>query len=203
MRVLLADDDPLFTRLLGRMIGGEHEIVVARDGIQAWEILQKEDRPRIATLDWKMPGMDGLELCRRIRQNPATAATYVVLITATGGVDAIVAGLEAGADDYIVKPFHAAEFHARIKVGERVVSLQGMLSDRVQELEKALDDVKRLRGLLPICSYCKRIRDDRNYWEQLESYLSEHANLVFSHGICPECYERHWHKELESLAPGP
>lgn len=199
MKVMLADDDPVFRRLAQRLLAKEHEVVMATDGQQAWRAFLEPEIPRIAILNWMMPGLDGLEVCRRIRGNPAMAATYVLLVTAKNRVQEIVAGLEAGADDYIVKPFHAAEFRARIQVGERVAQLEDSLSARIEELEGALRHVHLLQGLLPICSYCKRIRDDKNYWEQLDTYLMQHSQLEFSHGICPECYEKVCKPELRRV----
>jgi DNA-binding response OmpR family regulator len=100
-----------------------------------------------------------------------------------------VAGLEAGADDYLIKPVDLSELRARVQVGVRVVSLQARLAEKVAELQSSLDSVRQLRGLLPICSYCKRIRDDRNYWQRVEVYVSEHTDATFTHGICPSCLE--------------
>jgi phosphoserine phosphatase RsbU/P len=134
-----------------------------------------------------MPKVDGLELCRRIRQNPARAHMYVILLTGRTNQADIVAGLESGADDYIVKPFAPDELRARIQVGTRVLKLQEKLAERVTELEAALSRVKRLHGLLPICSYCKRIRGDDQYWRQVDAYIVEHTDAKFTHGICPPC----------------
>ena len=102
----------------------------------------------------------------------------------------IVEGLDAGADDYITKPFNRVELKARIKVGARVTDLQRSLADRIGQLETALARVKQLQGLLPICSYCKMVRDEQDYWQQVESYISKHADVAFSHSICPPCYDR-------------
>ena len=111
----------------------------------------------------------------------------------------IVTGLEAGADDYIVKPFNREELRARVRVGVRMLELQAILADRVRELEDALVRVKQLQGLLPICSYCKKVRDDRNYWQQVEAYIEGHSDAKFTHGICPECREKYVVPELERL----
>src|SRR5438105_4818844 len=108
-------------------------------------------------------------------------------------------GLGAGADDYIVKPFEREELRARVQVGFRMLALQAALADRVRELEEALTRVKQLQGLLPICSYCKKVRDDRNYWQQVETYIEGHSDAQFTHGICPECREKYVEPELERL----
>lgn len=203
MKLLLADDDPLFSRLAQGILAPEYEIVVAHNGREAWETMTLPARPKIALLNWVMPELDGVDLCRRIRDTEATSRTYVLLITAKARTEEIVEGLHAGADDYVVKPFQPAEFRARVMVGARIVRLQDALSDRITQLEEALEHVATLRRLLPICSYCKRIRDDRDYWEELEGYLGKHSNLDFSHGICPQCYAAHWASELAEQGTPP
>jgi response regulator RpfG family c-di-GMP phosphodiesterase len=110
------------------------------------------------------------------------------MVTRAGRPAAVAEGLDAGADDYVVKPFNQAELRARVHVGMRMLGLQESLARRVTELEAALASVKQLRGLLPMCSYCKKIRVDDSYWQQLEGYITEHSEAKFSHGICPECF---------------
>lgn len=165
-----------------------YEVVVASDGAQAWDALQSENAPRLAILDWMMPEIDGIELCRRVRSLSKAAPPYLILLTAKSSKQDVVAGLDAGANDYLTKPFDRAELRARVQVGAQVLELQSNLSERVRELEDALTQIRQLQGLLPICSYCKKIRDEQNYWHQVESYISEHAEVQFSHGICPACY---------------
>ena len=114
---------------------------------------------------------------------------YVILLTGRDSRADLVAGLDAGADDYLVKPFDLEELRARVHVGIRVLTLQERLAARVIELQSALANVKQLSGLLPICSYCKRIRSDQDYWEQVDSYVAHHSDVKFSHGICPSCFE--------------
>ncbi|MEO8076979.1 MAG: response regulator transcription factor [Acidobacteriota bacterium] len=187
MRALVADDDRIGTAMLSWTLRKwQFDVSVAHDGEAAWDLIQTE-APQLAIIDWMMPTLDGLDLCRRIRQDPARAHMYLILLTARHSKEDMVTGLEAGADDFLVKPFDPEELRARLHVGVRVVSLQERLADRVTELEAAIATVKQLRGLIPICSYCKRIRSDKDDWEQMETYISEHSDAEFSHGICPSC----------------
>ncbi len=202
MKVLVAEDDAFYRRILQGMLREEYEVVIAEDGSRAWAILQAPSAPRLALLDWQMPGMDGLEVCRKVRAHPAMDGFYLVIATVRQSLDDVLAGFEAGANDYITKPFHAQELRARLRVGNRVLELQAALASRVAQLQQALSRVKQLQGLLPICSYCKRIRDDHDYWQQVETYMSEHSQATFTHGICPECYEKFFKAELEELRKG-
>ena len=152
-------------------------------------MLQRDDAPRLAILDWMMPEMDGTEVCRRIRQSQTSAPPYIILLTAKSSKADIVEGLAAGANDYITKPFDREELLARVRVGVTVLKLQQSLAERVTDLEEALAQVRVLQGILPICSYCKQVRDDKNYWQSVERYVSKHSEAKFSHGICPQCYE--------------
>jgi len=192
MNVLIAEDEPVFRRMLeSTLTGWGYDVVVTADGLQAWEALQQEDAPHLAILDWMMPGIDGLQVCRKVQNlGPEhEVRPYIILVTAREAKEDIVAGLEAGANDYITKPFNREELRARLRVGVRVVELQKSLAERVNELQEALAHVKQLQGTLPICCYCKKIRNDDKYWQQVEEYISKHSEAVFSHGVCPECWE--------------
>ena len=200
MKILIAEDDMVSRRLLeATLIKWGYEVVVTCDGAEAWEVFQQVAAPMLAILDWMMPSMDGIELCRKIRHALMPTPPYLILLTAKGRREDVVTGLRAGADDYVTKPFDREELRARVQVGMRIMELQQSLADRVNALEEALARVKQLQGLLPICSYCKKIRDDQNYWQQVESYISEHSEAQFSHSICPDCYERCVKPELEQL----
>jgi CheY-like chemotaxis protein len=203
MRILVAEDDPVPCRVLRTTLEKwGFEVAVATDGAAAWKALEAPDAPRLAILDWMMPEMDGVAICRRARARTAAPPVYLILLTARGRREDVVAGLEAGADDYLTKPFNKDELRARLRVGERIVGLWDELAGRVRELEEALGRVRRLSGLLPICSYCKKVRDDRNYWNQVEAYVTEHSEARFSHSICPECFETHVRPEVEKTARG-
>ncbi|HXH50011.1 MAG TPA: response regulator transcription factor [Terriglobia bacterium] len=197
-RILVADDDAVSLRVLQKALEKWGlEVVPARDGTEAWQILTRPEAPQMAILDWMMPGMDGPTICERARAVSSITAPYLILLTARNDHGDIVSGLEAGANDYVTKPFNQAELRARVRVGLRVLELQSKLAERVHDLEAALMQVKQLRGLLPICMYCKKIRNDGDYWQQVETYISDHTEAEFSHGICPACYEKLLNSELE------
>ncbi len=200
MRILIAEDEPA-SRLLLRavLLKWGYEVQMAGNGAEAWQALQSQDPPSLVILDWMMPKMDGLEVIRKIRGTPHFNSIYCILLTAKDHREDILSGFEAGADDYVTKPFNGEELRARLQVGARIIGLQKNLADRVKELEKALACVKQLQGLLPICSYCKKIRNDKNYWQQVDIYISQHSKAEFTHGLCPECLEKYYKKPLEAL----
>jgi DNA-binding response OmpR family regulator len=199
MRILVAEDQSVSRHILvANLRKWGYDVMAVENGTQAWEALQEEG-PQLAILDWLMPGMNGIEICRQIRQCPRAQPKYLILLTARRGQEDKIQGLQAGADDYVTKPFNREELRARVQVGIRVLELQGALAQRVRELEEALASVKTLQGLLPICSYCKKIRNDRNYWQQVEGYICDHSEAQFSHGICPECYTQFVQPELDRL----
>ena len=193
MRILVAEDDPVARRILTATLERlGWEVTSASDGSAAWHALETlggKDAPELVLLDWMMPGMDGIEICRKLRSTPGFEFTYIILLTSRSEKEDLAMALAAGANDYIAKPFHPIELESRVRVGERMVKLQRSLTARVTELEEALAHVQRLQGLLPICSYCKKVRNEANYWEQVDSYLASHSTLKLTHGICPQCLE--------------
>lgn len=197
MEILIAEDDPVSRHLLAatlKMWG--YTVVEAEDGEQAWAKLT-ESTVHLAVVDWMMPKLDGIELFKRIRSDGRFACMYLIMLTTRSERDDLISGLDAGADDYVTKPFNREELRSRIQVGVRVANLQKSLAHRVAELEALLVRVKQLEGLLPICSYCMRIRDKENdQWKKIERYIAEHSSAEFSHGICPECYSNVVEPEL-------
>jgi len=203
MKILVADDDRIAATVLAQTLRQwEFDVTVAADGAEALRHLQSVTAaPTLAILDWMMPQLEGADVCRRVRLEMPWANMYLMLLTSLESKDRVIAGLEAGADDYLIKPFDPDELRARINVGIRVLTLQERLAERVNQLQDALTNVKQLHGLLPICSYCKRIRGDDQYWTAVESYIAERSDAQFSHGICPPCaselereIEKHKHR---------
>jgi phosphoserine phosphatase RsbU/P len=189
MKILIAEDDSVSRRLLETILSkAGFETVSAPTGDIAWQILQQPSGPRLAVVDWHMPGLSGVEICRNVRSHSLlNPQTYVILLTTRTGTGDLVTGLQSGANDYVTKPFDRQELLARIDVGRRVVELQSMLAQRIYQLEDALAQVQRLQQLLPICAYCKRIRDDKDYWHQVEHYFESHTHTQFTHSVCPDC----------------
>jgi DNA-binding response OmpR family regulator len=188
MKVLLAEDDAVSRRLMETHLDKwGFKVIVARDGAEAWVQLNQQPDIEMAVLDWMMPEVDGIDLVHRIRNELGSRVLYILVCTARGGVEDLVTALDAGADDYLTKPFRQDEMRARLRVGVRTVTLERALRRRIAELDAALRHVRTLQGLLPICMHCKRIRNDDDVWERLENYLEAHADVEFSHGLCNEC----------------
>jgi len=190
MKILIADDDQSIRRLLTKMVPEwGYEPIDVGDGAAAWAVMGSDDPPMLGIIDWNMPRMTGPEVIRKVRSRPLPIPPYLLLLTAKDKQRDIVEGLRAGANDYITKPFDYDELQARLLVGAQNVCLQGELAQKVEALQESLEQVHRLQGLLPICGYCKKIRDDKNYWHGVEEYISSCSEAVFSHGVCPDCFQ--------------
>lgn len=191
MKILIAEDDRTSRTMLGAVLQKYgHEVVATEDGEQAWRELQAEDAPRLAILDWMMPLMDGLEVCHRVRQQQRERSTYLIMLTTRDCKEDIAAGLDAGADDYLTKPYHPGELRARVEVGMRLLAATDSLQDKVAELQEAMAHIQTLEGILPICMHCKSIRDDQGYWRRVEAYLAKRTGVEFTHSLCPDCVQK-------------
>ncbi len=198
-RILIADDDPVTRMLLSTLLGKSgYEVLEVGDGNEALRICLEPDAPALVILDWSMPGLTGPEICREIRRSQPDRPFYFLLLTARTERKDRLEALGAGADDFLSKPCDREELQIRLLAGKRVVELQRRLEERAEELQRALDQVKTLHGLLPICAGCKRIRDDQGYWQQVESYVSDRLDVQFTHGLCPACVGR-MRRELSDL----
>ncbi len=175
MKILIAEDDPVSTKILQFTLEHYgHEVVAAEDGAQAWEIFDR-DPVRVIVSDWMMPKMDGLELCAKVRSRPGTDYTYFILLTAIHtGRENLRKAMDSGIDDFLAKPLDREAVMMRLRVAERILDFA--------------KQIRQLKDLLPICMYCKRVRDDSDYWQQVESYIYTHTGTNFSHGICPDCF---------------
>jgi len=186
LKILTVDDDPVSRRILVQALHQlGHETAEAADGNEALRIIEQEP-VRLIVSDWLMPGMDGLELCQRIRTRVNTEYAYFILLTSREADPANQReAIEAGVDDFLTKPLDPQELWMRLRVSERIL--------------KFTTQVRQLEAFLPICSYCKKVRDDQNYWQQIEGYINERTGSEFSHSICPDCYQRVVVPELDKL----
>jgi DNA-binding response OmpR family regulator len=138
VRILIAEDDPFFRRLLQKLLATDFEVSTAEDGTSAWAMIQQSEQPLLAVLDWVMPGLAGPQVCREVRANPKTASSYLILLTGRNSSADILAGLRAGADDYITKPFEPEELRARVRGGRRMIELQQQLDAARAELQRTV-----------------------------------------------------------------
>ena len=187
MRILVVDDDFDARDMLEVTLESDgHDVVTACDGAEAWDAFQRKSFSVVIS-DWRMPETDGIELCRRIRASDSTRYCYVILLTALNGKARYLEAMAAGADEFMSKPYDPDELRARIRVAERIIGLQERLNG--------------LEGVLPTCMYCKKIRDERSRWVNIEQYISQRTEALFSHGVCPDCYSNVVKPELERIRP--
>ena len=184
--VLIAEDDPVSARILQAALAKfGYQTVIARNGTEAWETFDREP-VRVIVSDWMMPGLDGLALCEKVRARGQTLYTYFILLTAnqTSAQNYELASA-AGVDDFLTKPLDREAIRIRLRVAERIL--------------KYTAEIRQLQEMIPICSYCRKVRDEHDYWDKVESYIQKQTGSRFSHGACPECYE----KEMERLLLEP
>ena len=187
--ILIVDDVPANIEILGETLSPDYEVLFAVNAGDALEVVSKQI-PDMVLLDIIMPEMDGYDLCRILKKAPQFKDIPIIFLTTLDVVQEETKGLELGAVDYITKPFIPSIVKLRVKNHLELKQKRDALEERNKELQKAMAQIKTLSGLIPICSSCKKIRDDKGYWNQLETYIHEHSDADFSHGICPECIEK-------------
>lgn len=198
-KILVTDDSEINTKIVERILKNEHfEIVTALGGLEALEKINSTSFDLIL-LDIEMPDMSGFEVCKKIRANPDTKDIPVIFLTGKDDDESLLKGFEVGGQDYLTKPFKATELLARVRTHAALKLTYDKQEILINELKNALAQVKQLNGLLPICGHCKKIRDDQGYWTQVEFYISDHADVDFSHSICPECMKEKYPKQYKVL----
>ncbi len=181
----MVDDNPENLRLLGAILEQQgYSTAFAINGDEALSFLENE-LPDLILLDIMMPGDDGYTVCRKFRELPVTKMVPIIFLTARTETDDIVKGFNSGGVDYITKPFNQAELLARVKTH--------------LELKRAREEIKTLRGLLPTCAWCRRIRNEAGEWESIEKYVQEHTEADFSHGMCPDCLQEKFPAVAEKM----
>lgn len=186
MKILIVEDEAstqLAVKLKVMAFG--YDILTASDGEDALRYFRNEDDPSIVLLDWMMPNMNGLDLCIAVRKMQLRIPPYLIMLTQKTEPDDVAQALDAGADDYVRKPFSEIELRARLAVGKRYI--------------EAREKIRVLSGMLPICCVCKKIRDDKQYWSDIERYIQSHADVQFSHSICPDCLKETYPEYAEDV----
>ena len=197
MSILVADDDEASRCLLeGVLKKLGYAVTLAVDGSDALAQLEKPHSPELVILDWIMPGMDGIEVCRRYRSLHPDTAKYIIILTARDSKSDTVEGLVAGANDYITKPFNNSELIARLNAGRRFVDMQKKVTAQAHELLDARSHIRQLQGLLPVCMQCHKLRTDKKILDSIGQYISLHPAACFSQNICPECMEKAGAREI-------
>ena len=190
MKILTVEDNAVARAVLRQALQRlGHEVIEAVDGEAGWAAFQRHDEVRVIVSDWTMPRGDGLDLCRRIRARAGEDYVYFILLTARDASEQNQTdAADAGVDDFLSKPLDVSELWMRLRVAERILGYT--------------QQVRQLEQMMPICTYCKKVRDDQNYWQQIESYVSERTGSDFSHSVCPDCYQRVVIPEIEQLKSG-
>jgi CheY-like chemotaxis protein len=185
MRVLAIEDQPVSAaQLLATLRSLGHVVELATDGASAWERLEAGGY-RVVVCDWRMPGMDGLEFCRKVRARGGDYVYFILISTTKVTKESRELALPAGVDDFLAKPVDPDELGMRLHVAERIIGYAAQ--------------VKQLESFLPICGYCKKVRTDAEYWQEIETYLARRQGTQITHGICPHCYETRVRPQLEKL----
>lgn len=192
-KILVVDDEPTNIHLMQSSLQTEYDVISALNGYEAIS-RAKAEKPDLILLDVMMPDLDGFDVCHLLKEERAFANVPIIFLTALDSTDGELRGLNEGGTDYLTKPINFVLLKLRIRnhlalksQNDLVMEQKNLLQQQKEELEATLSRLKILEGIIPICMYCKNIRNDTNAWEKLEAYLSAHTNAHFSHGICPDC----------------
>lgn len=185
MKVLIVEDDPIARLYIEAALQQQNlDTVTAADGVAALDVIQSESI-RLIVSDWMMPRMDGLELCRKVRERDGDYIYFIMLTQQSASPENEDLAIAAGVDDLLQKPVNPRELKMRLHVARRILEYTA--------------HIQRLESFIPICSYCKKVRDDQNYWQRIESYINERTGSEFSHSVCPDCYETEIVPQLRAL----
>jgi DNA-binding response OmpR family regulator len=200
VKILIVDDTATNVQILHEALKNEFKTFFALNGHDALQ-QARSIAPDLILLDVMMPGMDGFEVCRQLKDDVLLREIPVIFITALGQSEEESKGLRLGAADYITKPFNPELVLLRVHNHMELKNRRDALEQRTRELEKALDEIKVLQGIIPICAACKKIRDDQGGWQQMEVYIAEHSDAEFSHSICPGCMKELYPQQYAKLYP--
>lgn len=189
MKILVAEDSPMDLLIIQTILEEEnYELICVENGAEVLNVLESESTlPDLILLDIMMPEMDGYEACEQIKSNPKTEEIPVIFLTGKRGEENEIKGFELGAVDFINKPYHEKVVKIRVKTQLDLRKHVQEINKQNLELKQAFSEIKTLRDLLPMCAKCRKIRDEQGYWKQIETYIVEHTDSKFSHGLCESC----------------
>lgn len=193
VKILVVDDDPdvLFATTRAIKSAG-YDVANASSCAECRELLTGF-RPDLLLLDVMLPDGNGRDLCREIKANPQTAHLFIILLSGVSTSSANQAkGLDDGADGYIARPISNMELKARVNAMVRIVTAERQRDEAIAKYRDALEKIRQLQGLVPICSHCKKIRNDKGFWNHIEEYIDAHLDVSLSHSICPDCAEENY-----------
>ena len=193
MKILVVDDEPLNLHIVELALADEYDVITAADGFNAIRAVKYEN-PDLVLLDVMMPNFSGFETCQAIKADSSFSDLPIIFVTAMDRGEGEAQGFELGAVDYIMKPFDVNLLKLRVANHIRLKQQRDLLESQKSELQSQLDRIKRLEGIITICMYCKKIHNEEQVWQQMEQYISEHSDAMFSHGICPHCFEEQFRK---------
>lgn len=190
--ILIVDDEPTALKLLTGILKADYTVLAATNGRAALETINSNDEISLILLDIMMPDQNGFEVLRKIKGFSRYQETPVIFLTALEEEHNEAQGFAAGIADYIIKPISKLRLLARVKNQLQMQRQRHLLEEKNLELQYAMDQISTLRGILPICSYCKQIRNDEGYWQKVEHYITAHSEARFSHSICPQCAAKNY-----------
>jgi PleD family two-component response regulator len=191
-KILIVEDHPATARLISHTLESDYDILSANNGKEALEIVDREKEISLILLDVIMPVMNGYEVCQKLKENPLTENIPIIFLTMLESEEDEARGFDLGVNDYIIKPIMPIRLKTRIKNQLDLNRKSELLVKKNIELQKAVEHINTLHGILPICSYCKQIRNDGGAWQQIEEYVRANSEAEFSHGICPDCLKKNF-----------
>ncbi len=191
-KILVVEDHPTTVKLITHTLDSDYEILSANNGKEAMEIVSREKDIALILLDVIMPVMNGYEVCEKLKEDPQTEDIPIIFLTMLESEEDEARGFDLGVNEYIIKPIMPTRLKTRIKNQLELKRKSELLTQKNIELQKAVEHINTLHGILPICSYCKQIRNDGGAWQQIEEYVREHTDADFSHGICPDCLKKNF-----------
>ncbi|HDQ44029.1 MAG TPA: response regulator transcription factor [bacterium] len=197
-KIVIVEDEADYANMLRLRLGSAgYEVETLHDPLSAVEAISSGS-PDLILLDVNMPGLSGFDLCRRLKSREETREIPVIFLTARMETDDVIEGFDAGGVDYVTKPVNSQVLMARVRTHIELKKIRDRQAGLIEQLQDSLAQIKQLRGLIPICAHCKKIRNDEGFWQKVEVYIENHSDATFSHGVCPECAGKYYQGSVKN-----